>query len=338
MSGPAASLDLRGAPGPWPEALARRFTTCLAEAAADGSPARGAPHSGNVALREWLADREQAPVDKLVITTGVRSAVRGLVAPHCCTVLETPTFSGVPISLRQLGLTYRCETWDALPQAVHDGCAVWVTSPFRSPLGDSLTDTQLRRLAEAAPGVTVVQNLSYAWMAPPAAPPAAKLDGVAYVSGLHKIGGPGARLGWAVADDAYARLAPELRGASPAALWQDTWLRFLRGGGFDELVDWRRAMVQRNRLAFVEALGDCAKYAVEGEGPNLSIVHPALGETGMRYVTEELAGRAVQVSPGGDFALSCGIRVNVDNLPTETCVRAAEEIESAVVRAEGRFL
>ncbi|MET9361743.1 hypothetical protein ABZX93_12575 [Streptomyces sp. NPDC006632] len=334
MSAAAGELDLRGRPGPWPEALARRFTRCLASAAADGSPAQGAPHSGNVALREWLADRERVPVEKLVITAGVRSAVRGLVAPHCCTVLETPTFSGVPISLRQLGLTFRTEVWEALPGAVHDGCAVWVTSPYRSPLGDSLSDAELRRLTAAVSGVTVVQNLSYAWMDPPAA----KLDSIAYVSGLHKIAGPGARLGWAVADDAYARLAPELRGASPAALWQDTWLRFMRCGAFQELVDWRRAMVRRNRAAFVEALGDSAKYAVAGDGPNVSLVHPALGEAGMRHVTEDLAGRAVQVSDGEDFALSCGIRVNVDNLPAEACVRAAAEIGSAVVRAEGRFL
>jgi DNA-binding transcriptional MocR family regulator len=334
MSGAAGELDLRGKPGPWPEALARQFTECLAAAAAHGSPDQGVPHSGNVALRELLAGREGVPVEKLVITAGVRSAVRGLVARHCCTVLESPTFSGVPISLRQLGLTFRSVSWDALPTAAHDGCAVWVTSPFRSPLGDSLTDAELHRLTTAASDVTVVQNLSYAWMGPPAA----KLDGIAHVSGLHKIAGPGARLGWAIADDVYARLAPELRGASPVALWQDTWLRFMRGGGFQELVDWRRAMVRRNRLAFVEALGDCAKYAVDGDGPNLALVHPVLGEAGMKHVTEELAGRAVRVSPGEDFALSCGIRVNVDNLPAEACVRAAEEIGSAVVRAEGRFL
>ncbi|WP_330334609.1 hypothetical protein OHS33_35835 [Streptomyces sp. NBC_00536] len=334
MSGAAGEVDLRGKPGPWPNALARQFTQCLAAAAADGSPAQGVAHSGNVELRELLADRERVPVEKLVITAGIRSAVRGLVAPHCCTLLESPTFSGVPISLRQLGLTFRSESWDALPGAVHDGCAVWVTSPYRSPLGDSLSDAQLHRLTTAASGVTVVQNLSYAWMATPGA----KLDGVAYVSGLHKIAGPGARLGWAVADDAAARLAPELRGASPVALWQDAWLRFLRAGGLQELIDWRRALVRRNRLAFVGALGGCAKYAVDGEGPNLALVHPALGEAGMAHVTAELADRAVFVSPGRDFDLPGAIRVNVDNLPAAACARAAGEIGSAIVRAEGRLL
>jgi DNA-binding transcriptional MocR family regulator len=332
MTAPPEALDLRGKPGPWPADLARRFAADCAAAALETPLEHGAKHVGDPELRQHLADAEGLPVDHLVITTGVRAAVRGLTAGHCCTLVETPTFSGVPISLRQLGATYAGHPWTALPRAVHDGCVAWVTSPFRSPVGDTLDAADIDRLT-ATPGVAVVQNLTYAWMGEPVP----KRDDVAYVFSFHKLAGPGARLGWAAAPDAAARLAPELRGGSPPAIWQRAWLRFLRSGAAGELAAWRRDLVRRNRAAFLAGLGPAARHALPGDGPNVAVVPTALGADGTQRVVDALRTRGVLVSPGDDFDLPIGIRVCVDNLPERDCVRAAEAISACLHLEEGRI-
>jgi DNA-binding transcriptional MocR family regulator len=325
-------IDLRGKPGAWPTGLARRFAEDFAAAAAKTPLEHGAKHVGDPELRQYLAGAEGVPFDHLVITTGVRFAVRGLTAGRCCTLVESPTFSGVALSLQQLGASFASHAWTDLPGAVHEGCAVWLTSPFRAPVGDTLSTSDIGRLA-ATPDVAVVQNLTYAW----AGEPVPKREDVAYVFSFHKLAGPGARLGWAAAPDAAARLAPELRGGSPPAVWQRAWLRFLRSGSAAELASWRRDLVARNRRAFLAALGPCAGYALPGDGPNLALVHPGLGADGIRRSLRALEARGVLVSPGEDFGLPDGIRVCVDNLPERDCVRAAETISSCIQIEEERI-
>ena len=331
MTAALEELDLRGKPGAWPAGLARRFAEDCAAAAAETPLEQGAKHVGDPELRQYLAEAEGVPVDDLVITTGVRAAVRGLTAGHCCTLVESPTFSGVPLSLQQLGAPFASHRWSELPGAVHEGCAVWVTSPFRSPIGDTLGDTDIGQLA-AAPDVAVVQNLTYAW----AGEPTSKRDDVSYVFSFHKVAGPGARLGWVAAPDAASRLAPELRGGSPPAIWQRAWLRFLRSGAFDELVSWRRDLVARNRAAFLAALGPSAEYVLPGVGPNVALVPPDFGADGIQRVLRALEDRGVLVSPGDDFDLPLAIRVCVDNLSERDCVCAAEAISACVHSEEGR--
>jgi DNA-binding transcriptional MocR family regulator len=326
----AEEIDLRGKPGAWPTALARRFAEDCAAAAADTPLEHGAKHVGDPELRQYLADVEGVPFDDLVITTGVRFAVRGLTAGRCCTLVESPTFSGVALSLRQLGAPFASHTWTSLPGAVHEGCAIWLTSPFRSPVGDTPSAADIGCLA-ATPDVAVVQNLTYAW----AGDPVPKREDVAYVFSFHKLAGPGARLGWAAAPDAASRLAPELRGGSPPAVWQRAWLRFLRSGSAAELACWRRDMVARNRRAFLAALGPCADYALPGGGPNVALVHPGLGVVGVARLVRALEARNVLVSPGEDFGLPLGIRVCVDNLLEQDCARAAETISSCIQIEEG---
>lgn len=333
MTAAPEELDLRGKPGAWPAELARRFAEDCAASAAGTPLDHGVKHAGDADLRNYLAEAAGVPLENLVITTGVRSAVRGLTAGRCCTLVETPTFSGVPLSLRQLGAEFASHAWADLPSAVHEGCAVWVTSPFRSPIGDTLSVWDIGRLAGAAPDVAVVQNLTYEW----AGEPVPKREDVAYVFSFHKLAGPGARLGWVAAPDAAARLAPELRGGSPPAVWQRAWLRFLRSGAARELASWRRDVAARNRRLFMAALGPCGGYALPGDGPNVALVHVDLGEGGMQCVVRALQARGVLVSPGGDFGLPRGIRVCVDSLPERDCVRAAEAISSCIQFEEGNL-
>jgi histidinol-phosphate aminotransferase len=145
---------------------------------------RGYPDDG--ALRARLAERHGVSEDRVLVTAGADDALdracRAFLAPGRSLVLPWPSFEMIPRYARWAGAEVREVPWSAAEWPLDAVCAaadptttvVACVSP-NNPTGAVVTETQLRALREALPGVLVLVDLAYVEFAD-ADPTAAALE------------------------------------------------------------------------------------------------------------------------------------------------------------------
>jgi DNA-binding transcriptional MocR family regulator len=318
----AAPIDLTGRPELWGGPVLRLWRAAMTRALADVDPSLRAPLGGDRMLREYLAGELGVVAERVVITSGVRSAAVALVRPAGHVLVEHPTFLGVPQVLSAAGIRVTSATWEQISCAA-DGQAIWVTTPARNPDGRSLDPALLGVLQELiACGRTVVCNTAYRWFAAPSAMP----DGAVLVGTLHKLAGPGAHLGWVIDPPGGRDVAEALWFAAPPLHWQRAWGYFIRAGGVPVLRD-RHADLAAARSAFLTELG----LAASGAGPHV-LLRVTVPE---EHAVAAVAAAGVLVSPGAAFAApEPAIRVCLFGLSPAAAGRAASAIGDAL-QAEG---
>jgi DNA-binding transcriptional MocR family regulator len=207
----------------------------LRRAIAGGSSfgAYGDP-AGDPALRAALAQRladlgVAADAGRIVTTTGATQALdlvsRALLQPGDTVLVDEPGWAVEFARLAQLGMRVLpvargpqgpdLEQMRRLLQEHRPRLYVTV-SVLHNPTGYSLalaTAHQLLKLADAH-DLTIVEDDSYAWLAPPHAPRLAALDGLqrtVYVSGFSKILAPDWRVGFVAAPAALVGRLVDLK-------------------------------------------------------------------------------------------------------------------------------
>jgi DNA-binding transcriptional MocR family regulator len=183
--------------------------------------------AGNVQLRTALAQRladigVRAGPAQIVTTLGATHALdivaRSLLKPGDAVLVDEPGWAVEYARLTQLGMRLLpvprvaggpdLAALAALLQA-HAPRLYVTVSVLHNPTGDSLDPAvahQVLRLAEAH-GLTIVEDDTYAWLAPPHATRLAQLDALqrtVYVSGFSKILVPQWRVGFVAAAPALA--------------------------------------------------------------------------------------------------------------------------------------
>jgi DNA-binding transcriptional MocR family regulator len=321
-------VDLTGRAELWRDPALRLWRAAMTRALADVDPSLRAPPGGDRMLRDQLAERLGVVPERVVITSGVRSAAVALVRPAGRVVVERPTFRGVPQVLSAAGIRVTSVPWERMRDGGDStvgtvdevgadsavGAVVWITAPARNPDGASPEPALLRELV--AGGRTVVCNTAYEWFGGPPVLP----DGVVRVGTLHKLAGPGAQLGWVV--DAPAGRDTALWFAAPPLHWQRAWGYFIRAGGVDVLRD-RHAGLAEARANFLTGLG----LAVTGAGPHVLV--PVAGAEGDAVAAVAAAG--VLVSPGAAFAaLEPAVRVCLFGLSPSAASRVASVVAGAL--------
>jgi DNA-binding transcriptional MocR family regulator len=313
-----AVLDLTGRPRLWDDQLLRLWRAAMTRALADVDPSLRAPLGGDRMLREHLACELGVTTDRVVITSGVRSAAVAVVRHASRVLVERPTFLGVPSLLSAAGIQVTSAPWERIGDA-EDGAAVWVTVPARNPDGKSPDAALLAVLREMiASGRTVVSNTTYQWFAPQAVP-----EGVVCVGTLHKLAGPGAQLGWVIDPQGGRDTDEALWFAAPPLHWQRAWGYFIGAGGLTVLRD-RHADLATARTAFLAALG----FEVAGAGPHVLLRVASSEEDAVAAA----AAAAIRVSPGAAFAATePAIRVCLFGLSPEAA-RLAASILGEILR------
>lgn len=311
-------LDLTGRAVEWQAPAVAAWLDALDRAARENPPHLGAPHRGDPALRETLAAVTGHPVADLVVTAGVRHAVRGLVAGAAAIVVERPTFGGVPELLDQLNLDWRYDSWAGMTADPPRGGLLWVTSPGRNPDGRTLDPVAAAAMGKSAArvGARVVQNTSYRWYAGGVR----LVPGSTEVSTFHKVAGPGARLGFAAGPGVSEWLRPELRSSSPTLLWQRCWDNFICGGGLDVLAT-GCAQDRAARTAFLAGIGVDGGVGAEGAHVLLRTDRTNLDLAG------SVRSYGLLLAPGEAFAAPAGTaRASFAGVSAAVAADAAERL------------
>jgi DNA-binding transcriptional MocR family regulator len=316
-------LDLTGRPAAWEPAELAAWRSCLAEAVEATEPHDPIEWSGDLLLRRQIARRIHRPADQIVITAGVRAAVLPLLHGISRLEIETPTFLDVPAIATAYGISVTSNHWRRSALKPEETC-YWVTSPARNPDGYTLGPAEVATLTDCLErGGRIVCNLTYQWFAsetPTRWPPQTVL-----VGSLHKLCGPGARIGWVAAPELPETTRLALSASAPSALWQRAWGHFLGSTAFTKLHRRACAQVKRARDAFLEAAGQ--GLASTGEGPNVLV----RTGTDSLEVLQSLARVGVLASLGGAFAAPAdSLRVCLTGLTPAEARRAGALVRSAV--------
>ncbi len=190
--------------------------------------------AGDPALRDALAQRladlgVAADAGRIVTTTGATQALdlvsRALLQPGDAVLVDEPGWAVEFARLAQLGMRVlpvargaQGPDLEQMARLLHEHRPrLYVTvSVLHNPTGHSLalaTAHRLLKLAEAF-DLTIVEDDSYAWLAPAHAPRLAALDGLqrtVYVSGFSKILAPDWRVGFVAAPAAIVARLVDLK-------------------------------------------------------------------------------------------------------------------------------
>lgn len=215
-------------PESWLDAglLQRALRRVTSAAAAESWLAYGEP-AGDARLRQALVQRLAdigiaATAAQIVTTVGASHALdlvaRTLLAPGDAVLVDEPGWAVEFARLARMGLKLLpvprgpdgpdLEVLKALAEAHRPRLYVTV-SVLHNPTGASLAPAAAHRLLQLAEALdfVIVEDDTYAWLAPPHATRVAQLDGLArtiYVSGFSKILVPQWRVGYVAASPALA--------------------------------------------------------------------------------------------------------------------------------------
>jgi 2-aminoadipate transaminase len=195
-------------------------------------------------------------LENVIITAGSQQgldlAARALLDPGDLVVVEEPTFLAALLTFRNYGARFLClparedgldpEELDALLTS-HKGPRpkfLYTVPSFQNPAGSTMPNDARRRLVEVCRkhDLVILEDDPYGELNYSAGP-LSKLknfdsDGrVVYLGSFSKIGSPGMRLGWAVADPALVAkmtMAKETVDVSASVLAQAIAAEFFKGG------------------------------------------------------------------------------------------------------------
>jgi 2-aminoadipate transaminase len=269
----------RGFPGPDLLPLEEFGECAKAALARDGATAMNyGPPLGYPPLREWIADRHDVPVERVMVTNGSLQAFNFIARHHVQSgakiFVEAPCYDRSLQILRRLGadvesvpLTDEGLDVDALDEALGRSSGprlVYTIPTFQNPSGRTLSEPRRRRLLEVARShdATILEDDPYGLLrfAGEALPRLIELsggEGVMFLSSFSKTVAPGIRVG-------YAILPEELMGAmqtlvfenyvSPVMFVEATLHEFASRGSFDPNVETIREGLRARRDAMIGAL------------------------------------------------------------------------------------
>ncbi len=319
-------IDLTGTFALWPDPLARSWRAAASRALMEVDPSMRAPMEGDDLLRGELSCRLGLPLDGLTITAGIRAAIGPVSLGLTEMVIETPTFLGVPAVLGAYGVPVRFATWETLPVRGRPGTGVWITTPCRNPDGRCADPGLLGELASG--DLRVYCDSAYQWFDSSAR----TAPGVMQLGSLHKLAGPGARIGWIAGGELSADARRLLAVTAPPWHWQRIWGHFLSSGGLAALTA-RTAGLGAARAAFVDIMPAEPSH-IRSTGPNLLI--PVDGDEAVALAALRRVG--VLASPGSAFrAPRPSVRVCLDGVSAAVAQEAAHRFTRAGVVA-GRQL
>jgi DNA-binding transcriptional MocR family regulator len=322
-----ALLDLTGASALWAEPLLRLWRACTERCLRELDPSMRAPRDGDELLRRELSAYLGTDPSTLTVTSGVRAAA-GALARQCSeVVVERPTFLGVADVLTRQGIRVRFAAWESLAEQLLPASGIWITSPCRNPDGRTPDAALLASLAAlASQGHRVLCDTAFSWFQPQQQlPPAFTRLGT-----MHKLAGPGARLGWVTSTDLPQSARAELGAGAPPWQWQRTWGYFIGAGGLAMMCA-RTELTMAARSAFLSTLGD-RSADLSGAGPNVLLQVALAGESAVTA----LRRHGVAVSVGSAFGAGThSVRVCLDGITPELASQAALAFrEAGVLPAE----
>jgi DNA-binding transcriptional MocR family regulator len=269
----------RGIPGP--DLLpVDEFGDCAKAALArDGAAALNyGPPLGYLPLREWIADRHDVDVARVLITNGSLQAFSFIARHHVAggakVFVEAPCYDRSLLILRHLGadvesipLSEDGLDLDALERGLiaNDGPSLVYTIPtFQNPSGRTLSEPNRHRLLELARAheATILEDDPYGLLRFGGEGllrlfELAGGEGVMFMSSFSKTVAPGIRIG-------YAILPEQMMGAmqtlvfdnyvSPVMFVEATLFEFVSRGRFDPNVEAIQEALQARRDAMIGAL------------------------------------------------------------------------------------
>ncbi len=269
----------RGFPGPDLLPIEEFGDCARAALARDGATALNyGPPLGYLPLREWLADRHDVDVARVMITNGSLQAFSFIARHHvqagAKVFVEAPCYDRSLQILRRLGADVETVPLsddgldiDALEQALArtDGPSLVYTIPtFQNPSGRTLSEPNRHRLIDVARehGAPILEDDPYGLLrfggdGLPRLFELAGGEGVMLLSSFSKTVAPGIRVGFAI-------LPEELMGAmqtlilenyvSPVMFVEATLHEFVSRGRFDPNVEEIQAALRVRRDAMISAL------------------------------------------------------------------------------------
>jgi 2-aminoadipate transaminase len=269
----------RGVPGPDLLPMDELGECAKAALARDGATALNyGPPLGYQPLREWIAQRHDVDVGRVMIANGSLQAFSFIARHHVQegfrVFVEAPCYDRSLQILRRLGakaeaipLAEEGMDIDALERALAAGSGpalVYTIPTFQNPSGRTLSEPGRRRLLELARehGATILEDdpyglLRFAGEGLPRLFELAGGDGVTFLSSFSKTVAPGIRVG-------YALLPEELLGpmqtmvleayVSPVMFVEATLHEFCARGRFDPNVEDIREKLRERRDAMISAL------------------------------------------------------------------------------------
>ena len=269
----------RGVPGPDLLPIDEFGECAKAALARDGATALNyGPPLGYLPLREWIADRHDVPVERVMITNGSLQAFNFIARHHveagARIFVEAPCYDRSLQILRRLGADVEpirlCDDGidlDALEPALAacSGPSLVYTIPtFQNPSGRTLSEPNRHRLLELARthGTTVLEDDPYGLLrfgegGLPRLFELAGGEGVMFLSSFSKTVAPGIRVGFAILPEELMATMQTLvfeNYVSPVMFVEATLHEFVARGRFDPNVDDIRAGLRVRRDAMIAAL------------------------------------------------------------------------------------
>jgi 2-aminoadipate transaminase len=269
----------RGIPGPDLLPIDEFGECAKAALARDGATALNyGPPLGYLPLRQWIADRHDIDVERVMITNGSLQAFNFIARHHVQSgariFVEAPCYDRSLQILRRLGADVESiplgddgMDLDALESALGGATRpslVYTIPTFQNPSGRTLSEPNRRRLIElaGAHGATILEDDPYGLLrfggeGLPRIFELASGEGVMFLSSFSKTVAPGIRVGYAILPEGLMSEMQTLvfeNYVSPVMFVEATLHEFASRGRFDPNVEAIQEALQARRDAMISAL------------------------------------------------------------------------------------
>jgi 2-aminoadipate transaminase len=269
----------RGIPGPDLLPIDEFGDCAKAALARDGATALNyGPPLGYLPLRQWIADRHDIDVERVMITNGSLQAFNFIARHHVQSgariFVEAPCYDRSLQILRRLGADVESiplgddgMDLDALESALGGATRpslVYTIPTFQNPSGRTLSEPNRRRLIElaGAHGATILEDDPYGLLrfggeGLPRIFELAGGEGVMFMSSFSKTVAPGIRVGYAILPEGLMGDMQTLvfeNYVSPVMFVEATLYEFASRGRFDPNVEEIQEALHARRDAMISAL------------------------------------------------------------------------------------